>query len=329
MTRLLTVVDFICGCAACHRVFEPLLADWQRELRDARSHGVMAYATASMKGAFGFAGALAVCAVTEGVWIPPLRALIRPLAAIIVTLAISLGVILIAPLPLQMPRDLSIPFVQQWLLIWSVILTPPVFLLAMYLLRRDARTTFRHATVLTVLAAAATGVLVANTTEDALRRRFDTFEANERMREISLARHRAGQRVYRGTGYQDEVKLTLAQRRARFDRSRALMAKYRYDPPTTWRSRLEQISPILLSIVFAIMGWTLARLGTTTLTRGAAWWALVFVATIAMTRILSNLVGVPMPRPPEWTILPIFGSIMLALVIGARRMHKPHNEVTR
>ena len=76
---------------------------------------------------------------------------------------------------------------------------------------------------------------------------------------------------------------------------------------------------MLLSVVFAITGWMLAGFGRPSITRGAAWWALMFAATIAMTRMLSYLVGVPMPRPPQWVILPIFTSMMLALMIAQRR----------
>lgn len=76
----------------------------------------------------------------------------------------------------------------------------------------------------------------------------------------------------------------------------------------------------MLAAVFATIGWMLAGFRAPTIWCGVAWWALMFMAIVCMTRLLSYLVGVPMPRPPQWVMLPIFTSIMLALIIGARRI---------
>jgi len=321
MSRLLKIADFICGERARHRTFEPMLADWQRELERAKRAGVLPFASAAASGGLGFARAVLYCAVSEGVWMPPLRGTLLSLAAVSTAVAISIGVVLIAPPPSHLPRDLSLLVVRHWVLTWTATIVPPAFLLSTFLLRLDPRATARHAVVFTIVAAVATGVLIVNTTNDALRKRYDSFEMYEQTRAVSLERHRAGQFVYTGSSYQQEIATTVEQRRARYERFLAQMAALRRnDPPPTWRERFGQWSPLLLAVVFAITGWMLASFGKPTVTRGVAWWTLMFAAIVAMTRLLSYLVGVPMPRPPQWVMLPIFTAIMLALMFGSRRI---------
>jgi len=321
MRRLLGIAEALAGIDARRRVFEPMLADWQRELTNA--NGLRSLLRALASGGFGFIRALLFCAVCEGVWIPPLHGTLLSFAAVTTAIAVSIGVVLLAPPPAHMPRDLSLLVVQHWVLTWTVTIVPPAFLLSTFLLRSDPRATVRHFIVFTIVAAAATSVLIVNTTDDALRKRFDSFEMHEQARAVSLDRHRAGQLVYTGSSYQQEISTTVDQRRIRYERFVAQMQTFRRnDPPPTWSERFGQWSPLLFAVVFAIMGWMLAGLGVPTIQRGVAWWALMFGAIVAMTRMLSYLVGVPMPRPPQWVILPIFASIMLALIIGTRTIRK-------
>lgn len=323
MNRLLNFADFMCGERVRHRTFEPMLADWQHELTNAKCTGIFSRLLASASGCFGFTRALLFCAVCEGVWIPPLRGALTSLAAVTAAIVASIGVVLIAPPPAHLPRDLSLLVVQHWVLTWTAIIVPPAFLLSTFLLRLDARATARHGIVFTIVATVATIVLILNTTNEALRKRYDSFEMYEQTRAVALARHRAGQLVYAGSSYQQEIATTVEQRRIRYERFLTQMeALRRNDPPPTWSERFAQWSPTLMAVVFAIIGWMLAGLGVPTVARGVGWWALVFAAVVAMTRLLSYLVGVPMPRPPQWVMLPIFTSIMLALMIGARTIRK-------
>jgi hypothetical protein len=319
MNRLLTVAELIAGRSARQRVFEPLLADWQRQLQHADSPS--ARLTVAASGAVAFARALAICAVIDGAWMPPLRVSLTSLAAITFAVLISIGVLLIAPVPQDVPRDLSEPLVQRWILVWAGILLPPAFLLATFLLRRDARCTQRHAALVTLLAAAATALVVVNSTDDALRRRYDTFEVQEHMRELALARHRAGAPVFAGDRYRRTMQTTVAERRANFERYRARMAAHRQDPPPTWRDRFAQLRPVLLAIIFSMIGWMLAGLGHATVPRAFGWWALVFVATITLTRIFWLVVRVPMPRIPEWLMPALFTFVACALAIHALRSY--------
>ena len=321
MRQLLRIAEALTGANARGRVFEPMLADWQRELTNAKRTGSFSLLMALASGGFGFTRALLYCAVREGVWIPPLRGTLLSLAAVTVAIAVSIGVVLIAPPPAHLPRDLSLLVVQHWVLTWTIVIVPPAFLLSTFLLRLDPRATARHGIVFTIVAAVATTVLILNTTNDALRKRYDSFEMYEQTRAVALERHRAGQLVYTGSSYQQEIATTVEQRRDRYERFVAQMnALRRNDPPPTWSEWFAQWSPLPLAVVFAIMGWRLAGFGVPTVMRGIAWWALMFAAIVAMTRMLSYLVGIPMPRPPQWVMLPIFTSIMLALIIGARRI---------
>jgi len=317
MSRLLWLADSIAGTAARHRVFEPLLADWQRQLQQADS--IAARVAIVSSGAFAFVRALAVCAVIDGAWVPPLRASLTSVAAIAVAIGISVGVLLLAPLPLNIPRDLSEPMAQRWVLGWAGVLMPPAFLLATFLLRRDPRSTSRHAIAVAILAAAVTTTVVVNTTDEALRKRYDTFEVGERMRELALARHRAGARVYSGNRYREELETTVAERRARFERYRALMEAHRQIPPVTWSDRLAQVSPVILAVVFAAMGWTLAGFGNATIGRAFGWWALVFMATITLTRIFWLVVQIPMPRTPQWLMPALFVAVAWLLAVHSIR----------
>jgi hypothetical protein len=71
------------------------------------------------------------------------------------------------------------------------------------------------------------------------------------------------------------------------------------------------------------MGWTLGGLRHPTVSGGLIWWTLVFMATIAMTNMLSLLVGVPMPRPPQWAMLPLFASLTLVLIASVQLRAQP------
>lgn len=318
MNRLLTIAEFFAGSAARHRVFEPLIADWQRELQHASTS--LERFRVIVSGSFGFLRALTVCAVIDGVWIPPLRATLTSFASIALAISISIGVLLIAPIPQSVPLDLSEPFVQRWILVWLTILLPPVFVLGTYLLRRDTRGTHRHAVVFTMLAVAATTTVVVNTTDEALRKRYDTFENQERMRALALARHRAGIPVYSGNRYNEESRTTVAERRANFERFRSRFNAYRASqPPPSWGHRLAEARPVLLAVIFCVMGWTLAAFGHPTVPRAFGWWALSFAATISLTRIFWLIVQVPMPRTPQWLMPALFVSIACALAINAIR----------
>jgi hypothetical protein len=320
MKRLLTIATAICGWRASHSVIEPLLADWQRELEAARARGLFGLALVSAAGAFALVRSMIACAIAEGLWVPPLRATALSILAIAFSLAVSTALLLtIAPMPSGFSRNPVDPLAQGWLLVMTSTVLPPAFLLAMFIHRRDARATMRHAIIGAAFVAIATTAVVITTNPEAINRRYNTFEFQERIRERTLAAAKSNPSIYKGNSYQRTLATTVEQRRASFDLLQSYLAKTRqHDPPPTWAERFAQLQPILLAIVFAAIGWTLAGLAQPSLTRGLIWWALVFLATIAMTNLLSLLVGVPMPRPPQWVMLPLFASISALLIAAAR-----------
>jgi hypothetical protein len=318
MRRLLTIATAVCGERAAGAVIEPLLADWQKELALARSQGFISYATAATAGALALVRSLIVCAIAEGVWLPPARGTMLSILAIAFSVAVSIAILLIPPLP-RASRSLADPMTQGWLLVMSSTVLPPAFLLAMFMHRRDRRATVRHAIVGITFAAAATIVVVFTTNPETLNRRYNTFEMQERIRARTLAAAKSDPSIYKGNGYQRALATTVEQRRASYQRLQSKLAEWqRNDPPPTWGERFAQLQPIPLSIVFAIMGWTLGGIGPVTVSRGLIWWALVLMATIAMSTLLSLLVGVPMPRPAQWWMLPMFTSMALVLVTAGQ-----------
>lgn len=318
MTNLLRAARFVCGDDASARVIEPLLADWQRELQLARRQGTFAYAAIAASGAGALARSLLACAITESLWIPPLRGAMFSLLAIAFTVSASVLVLMIPAVP-RTERSLADPLMQRWLLVMSSTVLPPSFLLAMFMQRRDPRATVRHAVIGLSLVAIAMTALTVTTNPDTLRRRYSTFEFQERLRARMLIEAQSHPDIYRGRALEQTLATTVEQRRAIYDRMQARFAEFRKnDPPQTFAERFAQWQPVMLSVVFAVMGWMLGGMGDATISRGLIWWSLVFLATIAMTPLLSLLVGVPMPRPAQWWMLPMFTSMTLALVVAAR-----------
>jgi hypothetical protein len=259
------------------------------------------------------------CAIAEGVWLPPARGTAFSILAIIFCLAVSIAVLLIPPLPSVISRNPADPLAQRWLLVMTSTVLPPAFLLAMFVHRRDARATLRHAIVGVSLAGLATTAVVVTTNPERINRLFNTFEVQEQIRERMLEAAKSDPDIFKGRAYQQTLATTVEERRARYERTQSRLAEFRqHDPPPTWAERFAQLQPILLAIVFAAMGWTLAGLEQPTVSRGLIWWALVFLATITMTNLLSLVVGVPMPHPPQWVMLPLFASIAAVLITAAR-----------
>jgi len=89
--------------------------------------------------------------------------------------------------------------------------------------------------------------------------------------------------------------------------------------PVTWSDRLAQVSPVILAVVFAAMGWTLAGFGNATIGRAFGWWALVFMATITLTRIFWLVVQIPMPRTPQWLMPALFVAVACLLAVHSIR----------
>jgi hypothetical protein len=322
MLKLLDLAGWLCGPSARARFIEPLVADWQCELESAQ--GPIRIAVVTVSGALALIRSMIACAIAEGVWVPPARGTAFSILAIAFSLVVSIAVLLIPPLPSVLSRNPADPLTQRWLLVMISTVLPPAFLLAMFVHRRDARATLRHAIVGVSLAGLATTAVVVATNPEGINRLFNTFEVQEQIRERMLEAAKSAPDIFKGRAYQQTLASTVEERRARYERTQARLAEFRtHEPPPTWAQQFAQLQPILLAVVFAAMGWTLAGLEQPTVWRGLIWWALVFAATIAMTNLLSLLVRVPMPRPPQWVILPLFASITAVLIAAARFRTSP------
>lgn len=183
----------------------------------------------------------------------------------------------------------------------------------------------RHATVAIALGAALASAVTVWTTPEAINRRFTTFELFERDRERALANDRAGRIQYPWTAVrQVRPPTTREERLASFNRFMAMRAEAEARrPPVTWRQRLSRSQPVLLTIMFGVMGWTLAALGALW-TRAAFWWVVMYCGMLAFTGLLSSTVGevaFPTVRLPFWMATPTFAVSTLALVLAARHRH--------
>ena len=89
MTRLLVVAEFLFGPATRERVFEPLVADWQRELDAASSNYERARIVIS--GSAAFSVSLVSCLLTGGI-VMPRAAIVRGLSVLVVSTLVLLAI---------------------------------------------------------------------------------------------------------------------------------------------------------------------------------------------------------------------------------------------
>ena len=324
MSRWLTIAEWLCGNHARRAFFEPLVADWQRELFEAQDRGRWRVAQVFGSGAVAYAASLTRC-VVMGEWVPTRRAALA--ATLAFGIATSVATLLLLALSSQFgpPIDLRSIQTQAFLLFSLIIVVPPAVLPALFLLRRDSRSGIRHAIVAISVVAAASGALVVLTSPEAINAYFSTFEAGEREYARNLANDRAGRYQYPGTAVRQlRGEQTLEQRRASFARFEAWRAEQiaRQPPrPLTWRDRVIRYQPVALAVLFAVMGWTLAGLSAATLTRAILWWALMTAAMLTLTATPGLFMRIAVYRFPYWASVPIFTTVTAALIIASWRRH--------
>jgi hypothetical protein len=312
----------LCGEHARRTIFEPLVADWQRELSDAHAAGQWRVVQVFGSGAMAYATSFARCVLMRD-WLPTPRAAVVATCAFALATVAALLILLALPLVSRSAVDLDSIQTQAFLLASTLIVVPPALLPALFLMRRESRSTIRHAVVAIAVAAAGTGVLVEATSGDAINSYFSTFAAFEREHARNVANDRAGRYEYPGTAVRQlRGDTTVEQRRASFERFAAWRAEQIAKRPQrtmTWAERLRQFQPVALAVLFAMMGWTLAGLAAPTVTRAMLWWALMATAMLALSttpRVFMRYAGSPLPN---WSTLPIFAAVTAALIIARRR----------
>ena len=320
MRTLLRLAEWLCGKTVAQSIFEPLIADWERELANARHAGRWRYASSAALGGAAFARSLARCVLIDAGWLPAARS--ARTASLTFVLAVATPLFVWTMLAVQSGRAAGIDSIQTqaFLLYFTVLIIPPALLPALFMMRRDARTTTRHAVAAIAFGAAITGGVAALTSPEAVNPYFSTYASFEREYQRGLANDRAGRFQYPGTAIREQRLSTLEQRRESYQRFEAMRAEREARrPPARWPQRLRRSQPVAYAILFGVMGWTLAGLAAPTLARAAGWWALMVVAMLTLAASPALYLGVAVQRLPSWTTLPLFTLVALALVAASWR----------
>ena len=226
-TRLLAFARRWFPPSTVSSVFEPLVADWQRELDEAAGASPVRRAMIVLRGLLAFASTLALCgvrhALTEGtgMWKYSLMA---------IAAAMGLGIasemaIVSARTPADFPPDLLLDIAVRSALV-SAFAT--AMLPALFLLRRDPRTMGRSAMLW--LSAGALLVATAIVMLPAPKNYQLSAEQNERVYQRALANDRAGRYQYPGTSRRQRREPTTPEsRRSSYDKFLACCLLYTSD----------------------------------------------------------------------------------------------------
>ncbi len=315
MRRLLTCAARWFGPETASRVFEPLLADWDREW--AESRGAL---RVRIGGAFGFLTAVLHCTARELITAPPARAGIAGAGAF--AFAVVLSTIIMAGLqayfmPYRLPLDVLLMFALPSAVSLGI---APAMLPGMLTLRRDASVRwpagaqFIVGGILLSLAClwlvepiVSSGYLVSTS-------------QNERIYQLAVKNDRAGRLQYPGTVYRQLQASTPEQRAERLEQSNRWTAARRAtrpQPPATAESFVRRYSFTILIVAFGLMGWALGGLRRPTLASAVGWWAMTWLVLFVPT-IVSRFSPFGW-RPPYWLPTLLFGLSAVGLLLSAAR----------
>jgi hypothetical protein len=320
MPGLLRLAEWWCGQRDAALVFEPLLADWQRELDAARHAGRARYVMAIASGVFAYARSFVKCTLTTTGWLPTSRAAQIVALTIFFAFDAALFLLWIVSLPSGYTRDMSSLHTRYFLLSSAGLAFAPIMLPALLLMRRDARSTARHAASVIAIGAVLTAAAVMLSSPRVLNGYLSTFELFEGEHQRNLANDRAGRFTYPGTAVRQLQPTTREQRRAAFERFQAWRQQNEAKAPVpTAQQHLRRMQPVALAILFGVMGWTLAGLGPATFSGAALWWVFIYGASLAFGAMPRALSGIPLRGVPYEFALPMFGAVTAALVIASWR----------
>jgi hypothetical protein len=262
--------------------------------------------------------------MTRHDWLPTGRA--SGIGILAFVTAIVLAVAGVALIAVQNGRPLE-PGLRtySWLLGSAALYVPPAILPALFLLRRDPRATARHAVAAITLGAAITTAVLVLTSPDALNRYFSSFEWNEHEYQRALANDQAGRYQYPGTAYRELVTpKTIDERREKYASFMVWLEEQRAkDAPPTWAQRINRLQPAVLAILFGIMGWTLAGMGSPSMARAMSWWLLMYLTTLGFGGLLASVVGEMAfwnAQIQHWMALPVIAAITASLIFASRRL---------
>lgn len=319
MRRLLAVAEFFCGRQFGQRVFEPLIADWDRELRDARTAPLFTRTLIVARGSAALMLTLATCSVRHAV---ALEGRMWKYGAVTFVLAATLSIVLEA---MMINAEIGTDYPPDLMLIAALRFSratalASALLPAMFLLRRDPRVTASGA--LRALALGTVLVMAGVVSQGWLDNYAPTFGQNERMFQRMRANDLAGRVSYPGTAVRElrDATSTLEQRRARYEQFLASRAEQiaRVAQPTPWE-RLRRSNATVLGILFGAIGWLLGGALRPTWPRAFAGWGTAWLLTMIADGRLFDRLGLPPLRLSWWTLPAMAGLAALALVVMNRR----------
>lgn len=333
MTRLLALAIWLCGEAAGRQTFDPLLADWDRELRDAQAKPLAVRAGVVIRGAATFATTLLVCSarlalVTEGsMWRYGIAAFVVAVMLAMVAEAALIG----TSIPADYPPDMLL---MATLRIGGAAAVAPAMLPALLLLRRGA--TGRFAVAGRAIALGAGVAVLGVIAQPWLADLQPTAGQNERMYQRLRANDRAGRLQYPGTALRDlrDATSTVEERRARYEQFkdwRSQQAAKEPPGPSTWH-RLRRSTLPVMAALFGLVGWNLGAVARPTITRALIWWGLAWLLTLIANGRMTNMLGLPGFWFTWWTMPAVTAVASLALMLaGARQStdRSPHHAINR
>jgi hypothetical protein len=322
MSHLLALAAWWCGDRARAIVFEPLLADWQYELDAARHAGRARHAIAIASGLFAYARSFIRCTLTTSGWLPTSRAAQIVALTFFCTFDAALFLLWMAALPSGRTLDLGSIQTRAFLLAVAPLAFAPILLPALFLMRRDPRSTVRHAVSVIVVGAVLTAGVVWLRSPENLNWYFSSFEAYEGEYQRNLANDRAGRVTYPATAVRQlRGPTTIEERRAEYERFMAVRSAQQQPRPLSRSQQLRRYQPVALAILFGMMGWTLAGLGPVSFTRAAGWWLLMYAALLAFGGMPRTISGLAAPVLPNAYAIPAFGAMTMALISTSWRRH--------
>lgn len=319
MKRLLAIAGWLCGESACRRVFEPLIADWDRELQEALTRSVAVRAGIVVRGSIALTTTLVLSAVQRS-W--SMEAAMWKYGVGAFALAVGLSMVSEAALigystPIDYPPDMLLIAAVRF---GGAAALAPAMLPALLLLRRDSRAHLGTAFQLIVFGMVFVGVGV--TAQPWLDDYVPTAGQNERMYQRLRANDRAGQLQYPGTAMRERRgESTPEERRASYERFREQRARaLAADPPgpTPWQ-RLRRSNTAVLAVLFGAVGWMLGAVVQPTWLRALVWWAAAWLTTMVADGRLTDMFSLPGLRLSWWTLPSVLAIAALALALASTR----------
>lgn len=315
MALLIRIAEWLCGPALRASVFEPLVADWERERRDAATRPAHARAWVAARWSLGFAVALIGCATRHAASADgPMWRYGILVFAVLVAVSLAAEAALIGA---TVPPIYSFDLLAIAALRYTNLATFAAAMLpAMFLLRRNARATAgtaaRYITLGSVLAA---GGVIA---QPSLENYRPTWGQMERSHQRALANVRAG-RIQYPAAVVPELDMTQEQRRARYEQFAAQhQQRIASRPvPAPWQSLRRSTAPLMV-VIFGMVGWGLGGIVRPTLPRALIWWAIAWLTSLIAEGRVSDVLNLPHPPIPGWVFPALTAMAALSLLVVTR-----------